>query len=53
MDGRAPHVPVLAEATVRLLVEEGLAIGWRPRYTNARIVRETARALAMNGAATV
>lgn len=29
-----------------LSIDEGTAIGWTPRYTNARIVRETARALA-------
>ena len=29
-----------------LSIEDGLAIGWKPAYTNARIVRETARALA-------
>jgi nucleoside-diphosphate-sugar epimerase len=34
---RYPHV---------LSIDEGRAIGWAPHYTNARIVRETARALA-------
>jgi nucleoside-diphosphate-sugar epimerase len=34
---RMPHV---------LAVDESLALGWRPRYTNAQIVRETAAALA-------
>ena len=29
-----------------LSIAEGLALGWAPRYTNSRIVRETARALA-------
>jgi hypothetical protein len=33
---RYPHV---------LSIDEGLALGWVPKYTNARIVRETARAL--------
>jgi hypothetical protein len=33
---RFPHV---------LSIEESLALGWRPRYTNAQIVRETARTL--------
>jgi len=30
-------------------VEESLALGWRPRRTNAQIVRETARALLARG----
>jgi len=34
---RYPHV---------LSIDESLAIGWKPDYNNARIVRETARALA-------
>jgi nucleoside-diphosphate-sugar epimerase len=32
-----------------LSIREGLALGWTPRYTNAGIVRETARALAHRG----
>jgi len=28
-----------------LAVDEGRALGWRPEWTNARIIRETARAL--------
>lgn len=34
---RFPHV---------LSIQEGLRLGWTPRFTNSRIVRETARALA-------
>jgi nucleoside-diphosphate-sugar epimerase len=40
---RLPHV---------LAIDESLALGWTPRYTNAEIVRETARTLTASSPAT-
>ncbi len=37
---------LMLERPHTLAVEESLALGWRPRYTNAQAVRETALALA-------